>query len=109
MVKNMQPKLWPGRMFNFGIYKDGKLCATQHDVGVGSQAVFKYEAVLFFGVVRELSAGTVFQNLSMTTHYYRADLSKFPSGMIISLTKNHSSGEYRFTALAVPLTVGILL
>ena len=105
-MKNKRPKLWCGRPFNFGLYKHGKLCITQHDVGVNSQAVFNSrESVLYFGVASQMAPGAVFQNYSITSSNYRADLSKFPSGMIISLAKDICSGEYRFSARAATIVI----
>lgn len=77
-------------------------------MGVGSQAVFKPGTVLFFGVVKGMSAGDVFQNLSMTQNFYRADMRKYSSGMLVRLRKIYSSGEYRFSAEAMFLRADIL-
>lgn len=77
-------------------------------MGVGSQAVFLSGTVLFFGVVKGMSAGEVFQNMSMTQNFYRADMKRFSSGMVVRLKKIFSSGQYCFSAEAIFLSADIL-
>ena len=98
VLKNMKPRAWVGRPYNFGLYKNGKLLQVQSDVGVGSQAVFQMTPKLFFGVVKDIKIGTVFKSLSTTQSYFSLDLNNYANGVIVILEMNEASGEYYFRA-----------
>ena len=98
VVRNMKPTVWIGQPFNFGLYKSGKLLVTQHDVGVGSQAVFQITPKLYFGVVKEIQIGEIFRSLTSTQTYFMVNLNDFANGLVINLDMNAASGEYKFTA-----------
>ena len=98
VIRNMPPKMWAGRPYNFGIFKCNKLFLTQSMVGVGSQAEFRWKPYLYFGVVKKMDTGEVFQNISVTQDSFCVDLTKYQTGLLVTLTQNHSSGEYVFRA-----------
>ena len=98
VVRNMKPSSWSGQPFNFGLYKAGKLLATQHGVGVGSQAVFQLTPKLYFGVVKNIRIGDIFKSLTTTQSYFMVNLNDFANGLVIYLDMNHASGEFCFSA-----------
>ena len=67
-------------------------------VGVGSQAEFKWKPNLYFGIVKKMDTGEVFSNISVTQDSFCVDLTKFQTGLLVTLTQNHSSGEFKFRA-----------
>ena len=93
----MKPTHWLGRFFSFGLYKSGKLLATQQNVGIGSQAVFKLTPKLYFGVVSNVNVGDTFKSLTTTQNYVEVDLSNFENGLKITLHRNPANGEFTFT------------
>ena len=98
VVKNVAPRQWGGRPYNFGLYKSGTLMATQCNVGVGSQAVFDYTPQLYFGVVNNMKSGHIFKHISLTQQNFCVDLMKYRNGVVVTLSQNGASGEYVFSA-----------
>ena len=109
VVKNVAPRQWGGRPYNFGLYKSGTLIidtidsiyalmATQCNVGVGSQAVFDYTPQLYFGVVNNMKSGHIFKHISLTQQNFCVDLMKHRNGVVVTLSQNGASGEYVFSA-----------
>ena len=92
----MKPTHWPGRFFNFGLYKSEKLLVTQHNVGVGSQAVFKLTPKLYFGVISDIQIGDIFKSLTDMQHFTEVDLSNFENGLKITLHRNPADGKFTF-------------
>ena len=99
MVQSKCPTTWNGRKFNVGIYKNEKLLLTHNDVHVGDQIDFVMNPILFFGIVRNMSAGDVFYSLEVMSYLQQFDLKKYPDGMEVTLTEEPTGGMYTFTAV----------
>ena len=104
VVKNIKPRSWSGLPYDFGLYKSGKLLVTQLDVGIGSQAVFQLTPKLYFGVVKDIRVGAIFKSLTITQNYFMVNLNDFANGLVVTLTMNQASGEYRFAAAQASLS-----
>ena len=98
VVKNVKPRMWSGLPRNFGLYKDGRLLVTQHNVGVGSQAVFQLTPILYFGVVKDITVGEIFKSLTITQSNFTVNMNNYTNGLVVTLSINPVSGEYIFTA-----------
>ena len=81
-----------------GIYKEGKLLVVQKDVHIGNQVDFLLQPRLFFGVVRNVTIGTVFTSLEITSYLTEFDLEHFPHGMEVTLSEAPGGGKYSFSA-----------
>ena len=97
VVKNKPPSAWSGRMFDVGVYKEGRLLVTQPDVYVGNQVDFMLQPKLFFGVVRNLNVGDTFTSLEITSSLTMFDLSQFPNGIVVTLNQQPGGGQYSFS------------
>ncbi len=99
VVKNVPPRggTWTGRKYDISLYKSGKLLVTQKDVHVGSQADIELQPKVFFGVVHNLRIGDIFTSLNITEALTEFDLSRFPGGLMVTLTQEPVGGQYTFT------------
>lgn len=75
----------------------------QQNVAPGMQAEFPWDPKLNFGVVKKMDTGETFPNENVTQDSFCVDLMEYPSGVLITLTRNHSSGEYKFRAWDYPM------
>ena len=73
------------------------MLVTQQDVHVGDQVTFELKPKLYFGVVRNMQIGEVFQSLEITSALTEFDLSDYPNGLYISQTQEPGGGAYTFT------------
>ena len=71
---------------------------TSDQVHVGDQAVFLIKPILFFTIARKFKTGEKFKSLEVMSRKEMFDLSKFQTGMNITLTEEPGGGKYVFTA-----------
>ena len=101
VIKNIPPASWSGRMFDVGIYKEGRLLVTQPDVHIGNQIDFMLQPKLYFGVVRNMHVGDTFTSLEITSALTEFDLSNFPNGLEVTLNEAPGGGRYSFSGQAM--------
>ena len=97
VVKNVPPFAWSGRMFDIGVYKEGRLFLIEKKVRVGNQIDFVLQPKLYFAVVHNVRVGHVFESLDITTGLTEFDLSNFPNGIEVTLSQQPGGGQYIFT------------
>ncbi len=99
VIENKQPTAWSGRMFDVGVYKDGRLLVTQQDVHCGDQVDFMLQPRLYFAVVRNVQVGDIFTSLEITTNMTEFDLSNYPHGLEVTLNEGAGGGQYQFVGV----------
>ena len=98
VIKNKPPSAWSGRMFDVGVYKEGRLLVTQPDVHIGNQIDFMLQPKIYFGVVRNMKVGETFTSLEITSGLKMFDLSQFPNGIVVTLNQQPVGGQFSFSA-----------
>ena len=98
VIKNTIPSAWGGRKYHIGILRDHSLLLQQKHVHVGDQAVFEMKPVLYFAITRHVESQEYVRIGEVTTSQAMFDLSKYPTGMNVYLTKKSGGGRYQFTA-----------
>ena len=91
---------WKGQYFDVLIYKNDLLFVKESQVGARCQVMVKLTPKLFFAVAGGgLKSGDTFQEDELTTISSElVDLSDYPDGVVVTLTKDLQSGSYSFTA-----------
>ena len=72
---------------------------AEKSVRVGSQADFMLKPKLYFGVVCDMNVDDTFTDLETVSTCTEFDLSKFPNGLQVTLTKQPGGGCYNFSGL----------
>ena len=98
VIRNKQPLSWSGRMFDVGVYKEGRLLVTQPDVHTDNQIDFMLQPKIYFGVVRNMNVGQSFTSLEITRNLTEFDLSNYPNGIVVTLSEAPGGGRYSFSA-----------
>ena len=92
VIKNTIPESWSGNKFYLGIFRDNKLMLTSDQVHVGDQTTFLIKPILFFAIARKFKTGEKFSSLEVMSRKEMFDLSKFQTGMNITLAEESSGG-----------------
>ena len=98
VIRNVDPKSWTGRKFDVGVYKANRLLTVERGVNISSQVDFELQPKLYFAVVRNFVVGKIFTMDQITSHMELFDLSKFPDGIVVTLTQEPVGGKYTFSA-----------
>ena len=98
VIKNTIPSSWDGRKYDVEISRDQKLMVAEKSVHVGQQVNFLLKHTLHFAVARHVKAGEIINVGEVTSHHTCFDVSKYPTGINVYLTKTPGGGRYLFTA-----------
>ena len=101
VVKNIAPKAWSGRDFDVGAYKDDRLLVIEKGVRVKTKADFLLQPKITFAVAQNIAPGQTFTSADITSSQATYDLSKYPDGVLVTLSKGGGGGEYIFDAQAM--------
>lgn len=102
VIRNIQPASWCGQTFDIGIYKSGRCIVTEPDVHTDNQINFLLQPRLYFAVARNVELGEIFKSLEWSIDHTEVDLTKYPNGMIMTLTEQPGGGKYVFTPTEMP-------
>ena len=70
---------------------------SEKNVYFGSQANFMLEPKIYFGVVREMNVGDTFTGLETDSTNTEFDLSEYPNGLEVTLSKQPGGCLYSFS------------
>ena len=106
VVKNMRPNQWPGRVYDFYLYKNNRPFMLETNVGVGCQAYFRLDPTIYFGVASNIMRGSVIKSLASLHSHFKVDLRNYSSGIVVSLHLDQASGRFMFSAIHNAENVG---
>ncbi len=98
LVKNKSGSVnWEGNKFDVCVYKSDSLLAMAKEVGAGCQVNFEVLPQLYFAVVSPSFQHGEFKVQDLiSTEPKLVDLSKYPDGVTVTLTRHAESGSYTF-------------
>ncbi len=100
VVNNVRPDSWAGRRYDFGLYKGNRRIIVQPQVGVSGSASLSLTTMLSFGIVRStdsLADGDIINSLDSIQYKTDVDITKYPTGLTITLTYDSANGMFTFT------------
>lgn len=69
----------------------------QPSVGSNNQAVIQLTPTIYFGIVKDVQHGAIFNSFTDSQYNTAFKLLDFPGGLDVTLSFNQGSGEYTFT------------
>eukprot|EP00243_Klebsormidium_subtile_P000496 TRINITY_DN1082_c0_g1_i2.p1 TRINITY_DN1082_c0_g1~~TRINITY_DN1082_c0_g1_i2.p1 ORF type:complete len:246 (+),score=54.92 TRINITY_DN1082_c0_g1_i2:679-1416(+) len=102
VVQNIKPSGFTGHpsgsrtYYDIHLIKDGTPIVVQHAVGVNSQAVIQLTPIIYFGIIKDVQHGAIFNSLTDSQYNTPFHLLQYPGGLKVTLSFNEGSGEFTF-------------
>lgn len=86
--------------YDFHLIKDGSPLVVQPAVGANTQAVIQLTPTIYFGIVKDVQHGAIFNSLTDSQYNTPFQLLQYPGGLKVTLSFNAGSGEFTFDGAA---------